>query len=109
MHLTRLNKNIITITVPKKDSPLTHNKKDTLGIVLSQHNNYLKSKHEIIPYLQDSCDKTWLITQQMPEESYKKHFNNTLFVSGCKEIIVEYHVMLNVSEIIAEYCFRNSK
>lgn len=108
MQLVTLNKNIITLSVPDTEVPLSLSKTDTLGIVLTQHGRYLESYPQILPYLRNYCDKTWLITQDQPHRKHKNNFDSVLYVSSGKELLVEYHVMLVVSEIIAEYCRINA-
>lgn len=106
IQLIGLNKNIIALSLPKMDIPLSPVKEDTLGIVLTQQNGYFRQNPEIISYLQNNCSKTWLITQVNPEKSHKKFFNNALFLNGSEDMLTGYHIMLNVSEIIVEYCNR---
>lgn len=107
IQLVGLDKNIITLSSPKKDIPLSPVKEDTLGIVISQCNNYFESNHDVIPYLKSNCKKIWLITQTKPEKSYKKYFDNTLFVNDSSTMLSGYHILLHVSEIIVEACSKN--
>lgn len=109
IQLVGLDKNIITLSDPKMDIPLSPVKEDTLGIVITQNNNYFENNLDIIPYLQENCNKIWLVTQVKPEESYKRYFNNTLFVNCCETMLTGYHLLLNISEIIVECCSKNYK
>lgn len=107
IQLVGLDKNIITLSSPKKDIPLSQNKEETLGIVISQCNNYFEANDDVIPYLKSNCKKTWLITQAKPEKSYKKYFDDTLFIDNSSTMLSGYHLLLNVSEIIVESCSKN--
>lgn len=109
IQLVGLDKNIITLSSPKLDIPLSPIKEETLGIVITQYNNYFEKNLDVIPYLQENCNKTWLVTQANPEESYKEYFNNTLFVNDCENMLTGYHLLLNISEIIVECCSKNYK
>lgn len=107
IQLVGLDKNVITLSSPKMDIPLSPSKKDTLGIVITQCNNYFQDGSSVISYLQDNCDNTWLITKKNSEENYDKYFHNTLFIDHCEDMIMGYHLLLNISEIIVEYCSKN--
>lgn len=109
LQLVGLDKNIITLSSPKMDLPLSLDKEETLAIVITQRNNYLESNPDIIPYLKNNCNKIWLITKSKTEKSYNKYFNNTLFVNDCEDMLTGYHLLLNISEIIVEYCSKNYK
>lgn len=109
IQLVRFNKSISTLSLPKMDVPLTPDKEDTLGIVLTQHSRYFRQSPDFITYLQRNCSKTWLITQDRLDKGYKKYFDDALFVNGSEDMFVEYHIMLDVSEIIAELYSRNAE
>lgn len=109
IQLVGLDKNVITLSSPKMDIPLSPEKKDTLGIVITQCNNYFEHNPGIIPYLKNNCNKTWLITKEKSEPSYNKYFSNTLFIDDCEDMLSGYHLLLNISEIIVEYCSKNYK
>lgn len=68
IQLVGLDKHIITLSSPKMDIPLSPHKEETLAIVITQRNNYLESNLNIIPYLQNNCNKMWMVTSSNIEK-----------------------------------------
>lgn len=97
---------MISMSGANYDEALTPCKDTTLSIVVSQHNRYLLSAPELLPYLRQNSDKVWLITQEPPAGSYQKEVDETLFVHGNDQIRVECHTILDAAEIIGQYCWK---
>lgn len=105
IRLARSGKIIITMGTPRLDMPLTHDKAQTLGILITQHGRVLSAAHEgtgLLAYLRKNCDKTWLITQEPPTQKFG--VDETLYVQPDKSIEAEYHTLIFFEEMLGECC-----
>ena len=105
IRLARGGKIIIAMPAAQTDIPLTDNKADTLGIVISQHARLFSVTHggdNLLPYLKQSCAKTWLITQEPVTRKFS--VDETLYILNTENHEAEYHGLLYFEEVLGESC-----
>lgn len=104
IQLLRTSKSIVTLQKVNLDVPLTDDKASTLGIIVTQHGRFLKQEPDLAPYLQENCDVSWLVTQRKFGKDTYRYFDYTLTAGSYDDILIEYHIMLYVIQIIVKYC-----
>lgn len=105
IRLARSGKIITALPGIHIDFPLTENKADTLGVVISQHARLLSNIHDggaLLSYLKRYCAKTWLITQEPPSRRFAA--DETLYIMPNPNHEAENHGMLYAEEVLGECC-----
>lgn len=105
IRLARRGKIIIVMPGAHTDLPLTENKAETLGIIISQHARLLSEQHAgsgLLPYLKRYCAKTWLITQEPPDRRFA--VDELLHILPNKNHEAENHSLLYAEEMLGECC-----
>lgn len=101
IQLLRARKSILTLSKLKLESRLSKAPEKTLAIVISQHGNFLEQEPESAPYLQENCQKTWLVTQKPPTKASEQVFDDILCCdTKQRDILLEYHVLLYAIQLV---------